>query len=134
MIISDALGPNPRVVRTAAPGDTIGDVVDLLAEYGIGAVVATSDGTTIDGIISERDIVRHLAHEQEHMLRIRVEDLMTRTVKTCTLDDQIDDVARTMLAGRFRHMPVVDADGGLVSMVSLGDLVEARLDAQATTG
>ena len=129
MIISDALGPNPRIVRTAEPGDTIGDVVDLLAEFGIGAVVATSDGTSVEGIISERDIVRHLAHEQEHMLRIRVEDLMTVNVKTCTMNDPIDDVARIMLDGRFRHMPVVGDDGALVSMVSLGDLLEARLSA-----
>ena len=130
MMISDALGPNPRVVRTAEPGDTIGDVVDLLAEFGIGAVVVTGDGADIAGIISERDIVRHLAHEQEHMLRIKVEDLMTSNVITCAADDAVDDVARIMLNGRFRHMPVVDESGALVSMVSLGDLVEARLGAE----
>ena len=131
MIIAEALGSDPLIVHTVLPSDTIADTVDLLAEFGIGAVVVTSDGRTIEGIISERDIVRYLAHEQEGTLRIRVEDLMTRNVLTCTRADSLEDVARTMLNGRFRHMPVADDDGELLGMVSLGDLMQARLDATA---
>jgi CBS domain-containing protein len=127
MMISDATGELPITVHTVKPGDTIGDTVDLLAEYGIGAVVVTSDGSAVEGIISERDIVRFLAHEQEGTLRIKVEDLMTRTVITCAPNDDVDAVMATMLKGRFRHMPVVDGTNGLCGLVSLGDLAGARL-------
>jgi len=126
MRISDAAGPFPTTVYTVKPGDTIADTVDLLAEYGIGAIVVTSDDTTVEGIISERDIVRFLAHEQEGTLRIPVEDLMTRKVITCSPGDDVDTIIKTMLDGRFRHMPVVD-DGGLCGLVSLGDLAGARI-------
>ncbi|MEM7092104.1 MAG: CBS domain-containing protein [Actinomycetota bacterium] len=129
MIIADALGTDPRIVHTVLPGDTIADTVDLLAEFGIGAVVVTTDGRTIEGIISERDVVRYLAHEQEGTLRIKVEDLMTRNVITCRREDSLEAIARQMLDGRFRHMPVADDDGGLIAMVSLGDLMDTRLRA-----
>lgn len=127
--ISDATGPLPSEVHTVEPGATIADTVDLLAEHGIGAVVVSTNGSAVDGIISERDIVRFLAHEQEGTLRIPVEDLMTRTVITCSANDQVDAVITTMLQGRFRHMPVVDDTGSLCGLVSLGDLAGARLAA-----
>ncbi len=126
MMISDATGELPIQVHTVKPGDTIADTVDLLAEYGIGAVVVTADGVAVDGIISERDIVRFLAHEQEGTLRIKVEDLMTRKVITCAPSDDVDAVITIMLKGHFRHMPVVDTNG-LSGLVSLGDLAGARL-------
>ena len=127
MMISDAAGPFPTTVHTVRPGATIADTVDLLAEHGIGAIVVTADGSTVDGIISERDIVRFLAHEQEGTLRIKVEDLMTRNVVTCSPGDEVDGVITTMLDGRFRHMPVVDKSSGLCGLVSLGDLAGARM-------
>ena len=130
MLIADVLGSDLQILHTMSPSDTIGDTVDILVEFGIGAVVVTSDGKTIDGIISERDIVRYLQHEQEGTLRIKVEDLMTRNVITCMPQDEAEVVTRTMLGGRFRHMPVVDADGHMMAMVSLGDLMQARLGAQ----
>ena len=130
MLIADVLGSDLQILHTMSPSDTIGDTVDILVEFGIGAVVVTSDGKTIDGIISERDIVRYLQHEQEGTLRIKVEDLMTRNVITCMPQDEAEVVTRTMLGGRFRHMPVVDADGHMMAMVSLGDLMHARLGAQ----
>ena len=128
MLIAEVVGSMPRNVYTLAPGDSIADTVDLLAEYGIGAVVVTSDGKTIEGILSERDIVRHLAREQEGTLRIKVEDLMTRSVITASLGDETEATIGVMLKGRFRHMPVVDADGDLHGLVSLGDLVAVRLN------
>ncbi len=127
MMISEAAGPFPTTVHTVQPGDTIADTVDLLVEHGIGAVVVTSDGSTVEGIISERDIVRFLAHEQEGTLRIKVEDLMTRNVITCSPADDVDGVITTMLDGRFRHMPVIDESSSLCGLVSLGDLAGARI-------
>ncbi|MCH7788449.1 MAG: CBS domain-containing protein [Acidobacteria bacterium] len=127
MLIEEVTGPDFRKVITSAPRDTIADVVDLLKEYSIGAVVVTADGRAIVGIISERDVVRHLATEQEGTLRLRVEELMTQNVLTCSVGDDIETVMATMTSGHFRHMPVIAADGGLVGIVSLGDLVDARL-------
>ena len=127
MRVGDVPGVRERSVVTIDPRDTIADTVYLLKEHSIGAVVVSSDGSTILGIISERDVVRHLAREQEGTLRVRVEDLMTENVVTCTLDDHLEATMGVMTEGKFRHMPVVDAGGGLASIVSLGDLVSARL-------
>ena len=128
MRVGDVPGVTTRSVVTIEPRDTIADTVYLLNEHSIGAVVVSSDGREILGIISERDVVRHLAREQEGTLRVPVEDLMTENVVTCRLGDSLEATMGTMTAGRFRHMPVVDDDGGLTSLVSLGDLVIARLD------
>lgn len=126
MNVSDVIDVTARQVVVIDPSDTISDAVDLLHLHSIGAVVATTDGRHIDGIISERDVVRHLAAEQEGTLRLKVEDLMTETVSTCRLEDDAEAVMARMTHGKFRHMPVVD-DGGLIGIVSLGDLVNARL-------
>ena len=126
MDVNDVIGGQREVV-TIDPGDTIADAVDLLKEYGIGAVVATQDGATIDGIISERDIVRHLSAEQEGTLRLKVEDLMTENVSSRQLADDAEAVMGRMTDGKFRHMPVVNDAGSLIGIISLGDLVNARL-------
>ena len=126
MYISDIVGDGTRVI-TIQPRDTIADSVDLLNEYGIGAIVVSKDGAMINGIISERDIVRHLAREQEGTLRLKVEDLMTENVSTCQLGSSIDDVMALMTEGRFRHAPIVDDSGALCGIISLGDMVKARL-------
>lgn len=125
--IEGVLGGSSKPVVTVAPDETIADAVDLLNDNQIGAVVVTPDKARIVGILSERDVVRHLAREQEGTLRLRVEDLMTEDVMVCRLTDQIEVTMATMISGRFRHMPVVNADGALCGMVSLGDLVFARL-------
>lgn len=126
--IEDVIGGTAKSVITVAPDETIADAVDLLNDNKIGAVVVTPDRSTIVGILSERDVVRHLAREQEGTLRLRVEDLMTENVQVCRLNDQIESVMGEMVAGRFRHMPVVNDDGALCAMVSLGDLVFTRLN------
>jgi CBS domain-containing protein len=125
-VIRDVLGGSSRPVVTVMPGETIADAVDLLNDNGIGAVVV-EEKSAIVGILSERDVVRHLAREQEGTLRLRVEDLMTEDVKVCRLDDPIKPTMALMIAGRFRHMPVVTGDGSMCGLVSLGDLVFARL-------
>jgi len=129
MQVKDVAGSSGRSVVTVEPSETIADVVDLLKEHSIGAIVVSEDGKSIDGIISERDVVRHLAREQEGTLRVPVEDLMTRSVLTCRLDDDLEATMRIMTDGHFRHMPVVDSNNALSSIVSLGDLVGARLQA-----
>ena len=127
MRVDDVIDESSQRVVTVRPDETIADAVDLLKEHSIGAVVVSEDGRGIDGIISERDVVRHLATEQEGTLRLRVEELMTSTVSTCSGGDDAHETMATMTAGHFRHMPVVDAGGHLCGIVSLGDLVQARL-------
>ena len=127
MRVGDVPGVEERSVVTVEPDDTIADVVYMLKEHSIGAVVVSDDGEKILGIISERDVVRHLVLEHEHTLRVKVEDLMTEHVSTCRLDDYLEGAMGVMTRGRFRHMPVVDDDQNLVSIVSLGDLVDARM-------
>ncbi len=127
MQVSDVVGDDIRTVVTTNPSDTIGDTVDLLEEYSIGAVVVTADGKKILGIISERDVVRHLVREQEGTLRLKVEDLMTSNVSTCRLDDDVESAMATMMNGRFRHLPIVTDGDELCGIVSLADLAHARL-------
>ncbi len=127
MRVGDVPGVEERSVVTVEPDDTIADVVYMLKEHSIGAVVVSDDGEKILGIISERDVVRHLVLEHEHTLRVKVEDLMTENVSTCRLDDHLEGAMGVMTRGRFRHMPVVDDARNLVSIVSLGDLVDARM-------
>ncbi len=127
MRVKDAPGSGNRAVVTIEPSETISDVVALLKEHSIGAVVVSEDGKSILGIISERDVIGHLAREQEGTLRVKVEDLMTEKVSTCQPDDDLEATMLTMTNGRFRHMPIVNLSNELCGLVSLGDLVSARL-------
>lgn len=128
MRVEDVSGVTSRKVITVAPNDTIADAVDLLKEFAIGAVVVSSDNKSIAGIISERDVVRHLSREQEGTLRLKVEDLMTRNVSTCQLGDGLDETMAVMTAGKFRHMPIVTSANELCGIISLGDLVDVKLN------
>ncbi len=128
MRVQDVTGLDGRTVVTIDPNDTIADVVYLLREHSIGAVVVSDDKKRILGIISERDVVRHLAQEQEGTLRVPVEELMTENVSTCKLDADLEATMAVMTAGHFRHMPIVTGGGDLWGIVSLGDLVGARLE------
>ncbi len=128
MRIGEVPNATSRSVVTIDPSDTIADTVYVLKEYSIGAVVVSADSKKILGIISERDVVRHLVREQEHTLRVRVEDLMTENVTTCHADDDVEATMTVMTDGHFRHMPIVDDNGDLCGIVSLGDLAAARLE------
>ncbi len=132
MRVKDVPGSGGRTVVTIVPSETIADVVDLLRDHKIGAVVVSLDGKNILGIISERDVIGHLAREQEGTLRVRVEDLMTERVTTCQLEDDVETTMLIMTNGRFRHMPIVNSSNELCGLVSLGDLVGARLRALET--
>ena len=113
-------------VVTATPETPIAKIAQMLAEKRIGGVVISSDGSDILGILSERDIVRSLALRGATCMDDRAEDLMTRNPVCCARDDQADDILTRMTDGRFRHMPVA-AEGRLVGIVTIGDVVKARL-------
>lgn len=127
MRIVELLEAKGRRVATIDRNARVSEAIDLLAEWGVGALVVSADGEHIDGIISERDIVRSLASEHEWTLRLRVHDLMTATVVTCSLADTVDSLMGTMTGNRIRHIPVVDS-GSLVGIVSIGDVVNSRLE------
>ena len=113
-------------VVTIEAGATISEAAALLSKHGIGTVVVSSDGVKAEGILSERDIVRHLAKVGSACLDKTVGDYMTKKVITCTSESNAEAALQTMTDGRFRHMPVVD-DGKLAGLISLGDVVKAQL-------
>ncbi|TQL67434.1 CBS domain protein [Nocardioides albertanoniae] len=114
-------------VVTIASTATVRDLLGVLAEHSIGACVVSGDGTSVDGIVSERDVVRRL-HDNDALLSAAVSSIMTATVETCDPEATIDDILGIMTTHRIRHMPVVSADGSLVGIVSIGDLVKHRID------
>ena len=113
-------------VVTIRPDATVRELLALLARHNIGAAVVSSDGTTVDGIVSERDIVRRL-NGNEGALGDTVAEIMTSEVKTCDVSSSLDDIRKTMTEGRFRHLPVCE-DGNLVGVISIGDVVKAYID------
>ena len=113
-------------VVTVPPGTTIASAAKTLAERKIGTVVVSADGQKADGILSERDIVRELAKRGGAMLTDPVEKYMTAKLVTCGREDKADAVLQKMTDGRFRHMPVLE-QGQLVGLITLGDVVKARL-------
>jgi CBS domain-containing protein len=126
MLIAQILaGKSPDVVTTR-PDATIAEVAKLLKAKRIGAVVVTDADGGLCGIISERDLARGLADHGADLLTLRVGDLMTREVSTCSPDDGIDQLMQQMTEGRFRHLPVVE-DGRMIGIISIGDVVKHRL-------
>ncbi len=103
---------------------TAAELVELLAERGIGAVVVM-EGDSLAGIVSERDVVRHVAGGG--VLDIPVAEIMTTAVATCSPGDELPELATVMTEERVRHLPVVE-DGQVVALVSIGDVVKARMD------
>ncbi|GAA1983926.1 CBS domain-containing protein [Terrabacter lapilli] len=127
MKISDVLRHKGSEVITIKPGETVSTLLALLAEHRIGAVVVSADGTTVDGIVSERDVVLHLHSTGTSVLDGPVSRIMTSDVTTGSADDDVADLAGTMTEERVRHVPIVDADGRLTAIVSIGDIVKHRL-------
>ncbi|WP_010141797.1 CBS domain-containing protein [Oceanicola sp. S124] len=113
-------------VFTVTPDVTIREVAQILREKRIGGVVVSSDGAHAEGILSERDIVRALAVRDEGVMELAASALMTRDPVCCSLEMNSDQVLGKMTEGRFRHMPVVQ-EGVLVGIVTIGDVVKARL-------
>jgi CBS domain-containing protein len=123
--ISDVLRAKGSAVATIAPTASIGDLLALLNDRNIGATVVT-EGETVVGIVSERDIVRALHQRGAALLANTVSAIMTRQVVSCTPDDTVDELAETMTQRRIRHMPVL-VDGRLAGIVSIGDIVKSRI-------
>jgi CBS domain-containing protein len=126
MNVATILKQKGAEVASVEPGATLEKAVRLLAEKRIGAVMVLDGDRKIQGIVSERDIVRALATHGPACLPMPVASVMTSTVKTCRSTDTIDQVMAQMTAGRFRHVPVVD-DGRLTGIVSIGDVVKLRI-------
>jgi len=127
MRISDVLRVKGAHVITVTPDTTVRRLLAVLAEHGIGAVVVSDDGTSVDGIASERDIVRALAQRGAAAMSAPVTAICTTDVHTVTPHTSLEDVARMMTERRVRHAPVV-ADSGLCGIVSIGDVVKSRID------
>lgn len=126
MRIQDVLQGKPsQDVITISPDATVRELLALLSEYNIGAVVVSQDGTAVDGIVSERDVVRHLAGSAS-LLDSPVAEIMTARVYTADADERLDDLMALMTEHRIRHVPVL-ADGRLTGIISIGDVVKHRI-------
>jgi CBS domain-containing protein len=126
MKVLDILDAKGRTVHTILPGAAVGDAVARLERLGIGALVVCDVEHRLVGIVSERDLIRELARRGPELLTERVDTVMTRRVATASLGEPITAAMARMSGGRYRHLPVLDG-GKLVGMVSIGDLVKARL-------
>ena len=128
MRISNVIRRKGDLALTVRSSDTVEHLIAVLDEHRIGAVVVSDDdGATVAGIVSERDVVRRLHRDGADVLNQRVSQIMSTDVVTCTPDDGIEDLARTMTERRVRHIPVV-VDGRLRAIVSIGDIVKHRID------
>ena len=126
MKISDVIKDKPtQEVVTINPGSTVRELVALLAQHNVGALVVSTDGASVEGIVSERDVVRRL-NDDPSLLTAKVSDIMTIEVFTVEPTLYIDDLMRLMTKHRIRHVPVV-ADGVLAGIVSIGDVVKNRM-------
>jgi CBS domain-containing protein len=127
MKVDSILKSKGNRVVTMRPEASIATVVHRLKIERIGAVVISADGSTISGILSERDVLHGLAEHGAEVLRTKAADLMTREVVTCAPDDSIRQIMGKMTSRRIRHLPVVE-DGKLCGMISIGDVVKNRVE------
>jgi CBS domain-containing protein len=123
--ISDVLRRKGSTVATIRPDEPVSRLLALLAEHNIGAVVVV-DADDVVGMVSERDVVRGVHASGNDLLARPVAEIMSSTVTSCGPDDEVDNLMAIMTDGRFRHVPVV-VEGRLSGLVSIGDLVKARI-------
>jgi CBS domain-containing protein len=126
MQLSTILAAKGGFVATIQPDATVADLIAMLSEHNIGALVVSADGRTITGIVSERDAVRALAHGPESLQR-PVASIMTSHVFAAPPEANVEDLMKVMTEKRVRHIPVTDPDGVLLGIVSIGDVVKIRL-------
>lgn len=126
MLIAAILRVKGPEVVSVAPEETVARLLTELARHNIGAVVVAGEDDTLVGIVSERDVVRHLERRGPELLSAPVSDIMTSDVVTCTVEDTVEEISEHMTMRRFRHVPVT-SEGRLVGIVSIGDLVKSRL-------
>jgi CBS domain-containing protein len=126
MSVADILKGKGTAVMTVRPTETIGGLAQRLRLAGVGAMIVSRDGQSLDGIITERDITYALPGHLDDLHEMRVSDLMTVMVVTCSPQDSIADAARIMTTRRIRHLPVKEG-GRLVGVISIGDVLKHRL-------
>ncbi len=127
MKINDVLKAKPSTdVITITPDATVRDLLKLLAQHNVGALIVSTDGSTVDGIVSERDVVRHL-NGDESVLSAPVQQIMTTDVASCEGGDDVHALMKLMTDRRIRHVPVV-FHGKLRGVISIGDIVKHRID------
>ena len=127
MMVNDILKVKGRGVSTTPPDTAVIRVVERLRLERIGALVVSRDGKTVEGVITERDIISAIAGHGPDALSSRARDVMTRWVRTCSPEDRVRDVMVEMTVRRVRHLPVVD-HGELCGIVSIGDVVKSCLE------
>jgi CBS domain-containing protein len=127
VLVSDLIKRKGSVVTKASPETTVAALLDLLAEHRIGAVVVSADGG-VDGIVSERDVVRALRTAGAALLEAPISTVMTSDVVVTGPGDTVEDMMRLMTDRRIRHVPVVTQDGRLAGIISIGDVVKSRID------
>ncbi|HEY7102388.1 MAG TPA: CBS domain-containing protein [Mycobacteriales bacterium] len=127
MLVSDLIKRKGDAVTKASPETTVATLLDLLAEHRIGAVVVSADGG-VDGIVSERDVVRALRTAGAALLDAPISTVMTSDVVVTGPGDTVEDMMRLMTDRRIRHVPVVTHDGRLAGIISIGDVVKSRID------
>lgn len=111
-------------VETISASATIHDLVNSLNSHHVGALVVSADGKKIEGIVSERDVVRAMPGKLDQLIGMQVKDIMTLEVHTCTPNSTTAELMKMMTELRIRHVPVIDETGSLVSIVSIGDVVK----------
>ncbi len=129
MNLAAVLKSKGGLILSVTPGTRISDVIKMLAEKRIGAVLVCDADQRLAGILSERDIVRTLAEHAGATFEMTAEQLMTRSLKVTAPETTVAQAMEMMTDGRFRHLPVIEA-GKLVGLVSIGDVVKARLSQQ----
>ena len=126
MRVTEVLRRKGGSVVTIAPDRSVREVLGLLAEHRIGVLVVSEDGVRVDGIVSERDVVRRLHADGDRILDGAVSAIMTVEVYTCGPQDELDGLMAVMTERRIRHLPVL-VEGRLAGLVSIGDVVKHRI-------
>jgi CBS domain-containing protein len=128
MQVNDILNRKGSKVATIAPERPVSELVEVLREHDVGALVVSSDGSSIQGIVSERDVIRRLAAGGAGLMEMTVAEVMTTPVRTCSPTDTLDELSHEMTEHRIRHLPCA-SEGELCGIISIGDVVKARLSA-----
>jgi CBS domain-containing protein len=116
-----------KKVETISSSASVHDLVNSLNTHHVGALVVSPDGKKIEGIVSERDVVRAMPGKMDQLISMRVRDLMTVEVITCTQNSTVAELMTVMTERRIRHIPVLSESGELLSIVSIGDVVKAHI-------
>lgn len=128
MYIRDILDKKGHKLITTRPEDTVETAASRLSNNNIGACPVRNENGVLVGVLSERDIVRAFSESGGKVLNLRVRDLMTRDVAVCSADDEVREAKEVMNRRHIRHLPVVAADGSVVAMLSMRDVMECHLE------